>query len=141
MKKYITKYKNIKNNKNIVLYNDNTLALREGSKEISNIYDYIGNFEYNEDLKMDVALVKKNVGTTIKDTLIGYINLDGKLQSYLYSMYFDKVFCADNDSFEKLVQSIEKYLEVENKTKENKKEQGIRKVLLLAKIRNKEEHQ
>ena len=90
---------------------------------------------------MDVALVKKNVGTTIKDTLIGYINLDGKLQSYLYSMYFDKVFCADNDSFEKLVQSIEKYLEVENKNKENKKEQGIRKVLLLAKIRNKEEHQ
>ena len=81
MKKYITKYKNIKNNKNIVLYNDNTLALREGSKEISNIYNYIGNFEYNEDLKMDVALVKKNVGTTIKDTLIGYINLDGKLQS------------------------------------------------------------
>ena len=55
-------------------------------------------------------------------------------------MYFDKVFCADNDSFEKLVQSIEKYLEVENKNKENKKEQGIRKVLLLAKIKNKEEH-
>ena len=31
-------------------------------------------------------------------------------------------------------------LEVENKNKENKKEQGIRKVLLLAKIKNKEEH-
>lgn len=135
MGKIILKFKKVSNTKNVVTYMNGTMVLTENHKEISRIYDYIGDFKYNDDLKSSVALVKKSVGSKVKDTLISYINLDGNLFSYVYSTYFDKYY-KDLD-MDEIVKKISADLEYDCRIKNLKEEEAVKKVLLLEHINKK----
>lgn len=135
MGKVILKFKKVSNTKNVVTYMNGTMVLTENHKEISRIYDYIGDFKYNDDLKSSVALVKKSVGSKVKDTLISYINLDGNLFSYVYSTYFDKYY-KDLD-MDEIVKKISADLEYDCRIKNLKEEEAVKKVLLLEHINKK----
>ena len=135
MGKIILKFKKVSNTKNVVTYMNGTMVLTENHKETSRIYDYIGDFKYNDDLKSSVALVKKSVGSKVKDTLISYINLDGNLFSYVYSTYFDKYY-KDLD-MDEIVKKISADLEYDCRIKNLKEEEAVKKVLLLEHINKK----
>ncbi len=137
----ILKFKNVGNRKSIVTFADGKMALLENHKEISARYDSISDFKYDDDLNMSVAVVKKSIGDDVKDTLFGYIDSEGNLLSYIYSTYFDKVFCTSNENLDSLVQYIENHLKIESNLLNSRKEKGIKKILLLSKIKNKDEYQ
>lgn len=135
MGKVIVKFKKVSDTKSVVTYMNGTMALMENYREISHVYDYIGDFKYNDDLKASVALVKKSVGSKVKDTLISYINLDGNLFSYVYSTYFDKYY-KDLD-MDEIVKKISADLEYDCRIKNLKEEDAIKKVLVLERITKK----
>lgn len=137
----ILKFKNVANRKSIVTFADGKMALLENHKEISARYDSISDFKYDDDLNMSVAVVKKSIGDDVNDTLFGYIDSEGNLLSYIYSTYFDKVFCTSNENLDSLVQYIENHLKIESNLLNSRKEKGIKKILLLSKIKNKDEYQ
>lgn len=128
--------KKINENRKVLKYMNGDLFLSDSdNNRISLFYDYIGDFNYNEDLKTLVAIVKINIGSSLRknDVLIGYINIDGKLVSSLYSVYFDKFFSATDDEVGSLINSIYNRLFYESNIEEEKEKSAILKMKLLFK--------
>lgn len=137
MKKIIN-YKNINQKRAIVEYITGEKELIEPNKKqkISHTYDYIGEFKYNKDLDTEVALVKIELGKKLrkKDTLIGYINIDGILVSDIYSIYLDKLYHIKNEELDNLIEMISNKLYYDSNNEEKKENEAIMKMKLLLKI-------
>lgn len=137
MKKIIN-YKNINQKRAIVEYITGEKELIEPNKKqkISHTYDYIGEFKYNKDLDTEVALVKIELGKKLrkKDTLIGYINIDGILVSDIYSIYLDKLYHIQNEELDNLIEMISNKLYYDSNNEEKKENEAIMKMKLLLKI-------
>lgn len=137
MKKIIN-YKNINQKRAIVEYITGEKELIEPNKneKISHTYDYIGDFKYNKDLDTQVALVKIELGNKLrkKDTLIGYINIDGILVSDIYSIYFDKLYHIKNEELDDLIKMITNKLYYDSNNEEKKEKSAEVKLKLLFKI-------
>lgn len=138
MKKQITNYKSINQKRAVVEYinGEKTLIDTKTNKDLSHPYNEISDFKYNKDLNTEVSLVKLNIGKNLrrKDTLIGYINIDGKLISNIYSIYFDKLFNVTDENLDDLTRTIYNKLFKESKIEEQKEEEAIIKMALLFKI-------
>lgn len=137
MKRQIVNYKNISENRAVIKYIDNKYCLinMKTNKQISHDYDYISEFNYNEDAKTLVALVKICVGQGIrkKDTLIGYMDIEGSLAPFIYSVHFDKLFNIENKNIDELIKMIQNKLLYESNIEEKKENEAINKIKLLFK--------
>lgn len=136
--KQIKNYKNINQKRAVVEYITGEKELIETKKnqKLSHTYDYIGEFKYNEDLNTEVALVKIELGKNLrkKDTLIGYINIDGILISDIYSIYLDELYHIKNEKLDELINMIYNKLYYDSQKEEKKEEQAITKLRLLFRI-------
>lgn len=139
MKRQIIDYKKINENRAVIKYIDGKYSLIniETNKKISKDYDYISEFNYNEDLKTLVALVKICIGQGIrkKDTLIGYMNVDGSLTPIVYSMHYDEYFNIEGKNIDELIGFIQNKLIYESNIEERKENEAINKIKLLFKKR------
>lgn len=138
MKRQIVNYRSVNQKKAIVEYmnGEKTLFDTSTNKDISHPYDEISDFEYNEDLNTEVSLVKLNIGKNLrrKDTLIGYINIEGKLVSNIYSIYFDKLYNVTDEKLNDLTKIIYDKLFCDSKVEEQKEKDAILKMSLLFRI-------
>lgn len=131
-------YKKINDNRIVVGYTNGKYRISEtNGKELSYLFDYIGEFKYDDDLKDKFALAKINLGQNLrkKDTLMFFINNDGKVISYIYSLYYDKIFETKN--LEKLIDKLNYELYCESKNEDKRENEGINKIKLLVKIEKK----
>ena len=69
-----------------------------------------------------------------KDTLIGYINIDGILISDIYSIYLDELYHIKNEKLDELINMIYNKLYYDSQKEEKKEEQAITKLRLLFRI-------
>lgn len=138
MKRQIVNYRSVNQKRAIVEYmnGEKTLLDTSTNKDISHPYDEISDFKYNEDLNTEVSLVKLNIGKNLrrKDTLIGYINIDGKLVSNIYSIYFDKLYNVTDEKLDDLTKVIYDKLFCDSKVEEQKEKDAILKMSLLFRI-------
>ena len=136
--KQIKNYNNINQKRAVVEYITGEKELIETKKnqKLSHTSDYIGEFKYNEDLNTEVALVKIELGKNLrkKDTLIGYINIDGILISDIYSIYLDELYHIKNEKLDELINMIYNKLYYDSQKEEKKEEQAITKLRLLFRI-------
>lgn len=132
-------YKKINENRAVVGYTTgkNRIIETNTNKELSYLFDYIGEFKYDEDLKEQIALAKINLGVDFrkKDTLMFFINPDGKVISYIYSLYYDKIFETKN--FENLIEIINCKLYYESEIEDKREIESVNKIKLLIKIEKK----
>mgnify|MGYP004525761577 CR=1 FL=1 len=138
MKRQIVNYRSVNQKRAIVEYmnGEKTLFDTSTNKDISHPYDEISDFKYNEDLNTEVSLVKLNIGKNLrrKDTLIGYINIEGKLVSNIYSIYFDKLYNVTDEKLDDLTKVIYDKLFCDSKVEEQKEKEATLKMSLLFKI-------
>lgn len=138
MKRQIVNYRSVNQKRAIVEYmnGEKTLFDTSTNKDISHPYDEISDFKYNEDLNTEVSLVKLNIGKNLrrKDTLIGYINIEGKLVSNIYSIYFDKLYNVTDEKLDDLTKEIYDKLFCDSKLEEQKEKEATLKMSLLFKI-------
>lgn len=138
MKRQIVNYRSVNQKRAIVEYmnGEKTLFDTSTNKDISHPYDEISDFKYNEDLNTEVSLVKLNIGKNLrrKDTLIGYINIEGKLVSDIYSIYFDKLYNVTDEKLDDLTKVIYDKLFCDSKVEEQKEKEATLKMSLLFKI-------
>ena len=138
MKRQIVNYRSVNQKKAIVEYmnGEKTLFDTSTNKDISHPYDEISDFKYNEDLNTEVSLVKLNIGKNLrrKDTLIGYIKIEGKLVSNIYSIYFDKLYNVTDEKLNDLTKIIYDKLFCDSKVEEQKEKDAILKMSLLFRI-------
>lgn len=138
MKRQIVNYRSVNQKRAIVEYmnGEKTLFDTSTNKDISHPYDEISDFKYNEDLNTEVSLVKLNIGKNLrrKDTLIGYINIEGKLVSNIYSIYFDKLYNVTDEKLDDLTKVIYDKLFCDSKLEEQKEKEATLKMSLLFKI-------
>ena len=138
MKKQIVNYKSINDTRAIVEYMNGEKVLYDTTKniDISYPYDEINDFVYNKDINKMVSLVKLNIGKNLrkKDTLLGYIDLDGNIVSNIYSISFDKFYNIKEYDLDKITKMIYDKLYCLSKVEEQKEEDAILKLSLLFKI-------
>ena len=138
MKRQIVNYRSVNQKRAIVEYmnGEKTLFDTSTNKDISHPYDEISDFKYNEDLNTEVSLVKLNIGKNLirKHTLIGYINIEGKLVSNIYSIYFDKLYNVTDEKLDDLTKVIYDKLFCDSKVEEQKEKEATLKMSLLFKI-------
>lgn len=138
MKRQIVNYRSVNQKRAIVEYmnGEKTLFDTSTNKDISHPYDEISDFKYNEDLNTEVSLVKLNIGKNLrrKDTLIGYINIEGKLVSNIYSIYFDKLYNVTDEKLDDLTKVIYDKLFCDSKVEEQKEKEATLKMSLLFRI-------
>ena len=138
MKRQIVNYRSVNQKRAIVEYmnGEKTLFDTSTNKDISHPYDEISDFKYNVDLNTEVSLVKLNIGKNLrrKDTLIGYINIEGKLVSNIYSIYFDKLYNVTDEKLNDLTKIIYDKLFCDSKVEEQKEKDAILKMSLLFRI-------
>lgn len=126
----------INDNRRVLKMQDGMFCLADCNKRISCFFDFIDDFKYNEDLDNYVAMVKINIGKFLrkKDTLIGFIDIDGNFVSNFYSVYFDKFFNVTDMNI--LINNIYDRLFYESNIEENKENSAIKKMKLLFKKDN-----
>lgn len=138
MKKQIVNYKSINDTRAIVEYMNGEKVLYDTTKniDISYPYDEINDFVYNKDINKMVSLVKLNIGKNLrkKDTLLGYIDIDGNIVSNIYSISFDKFYNIKEYDLDKITKMIYDKLYCLSKVEEQKEEDAILKLSLLFKI-------
>lgn len=112
--------------------NDEYCIVDNNQKRISRIYNYIDNFYYNKDVNELIALAKIKIRSSRKkDTLIGYINADGKFISNIYSVYFNELYDISDNEVDDLIRSIYNQLSYESNYEEKNEKSAIVKMKLL----------
>lgn len=138
MKKHIVNYKSINDSTAVVEYMNGEKVLYDTkkNKDISYPYDEINDFVYNKDINKMISLVKLNIGKNLrkKDTLLGYIDIEGNIVSNIYSISFDKFYNIKEYDLDKLSKMIYDKLYCLSKVEQQKEEEAILKLSLLFKI-------